>query len=136
MDEVVCITKDCLNKVDYLDTDENIWYCEKWAHTVSNPYGWTRILDASCIDLIISQCKRLVDRIKLYFNDEEQQLAIWSKYLEQLQSFEDEASEIKDELENSIKNNNLKNQVLMQHRSIDLKYRIWGLESIFSILQS
>ena len=72
---------------------------------------------------MISLSENLLETIKRYAKDEKLVLK-WSQTLEQLKVFDDELIEIKDQLKNTLKDENLKDLDKIEQRSFTLKFKI------------
>ena len=72
---------------------------------------------------MISLSENLLETIKNYAKEEKLVLK-WSQTLEQLKVFDDELIEIKDQLNNTLKDGKLKDIDKLEQRSFTLKFKI------------
>ena len=72
---------------------------------------------------MISLSENLLETIKNYAKEEKLVLK-WSQTLEQLNVFDDELIEIKDQLKSILKNGKLNDLDKIEQRSFDLKFKI------------
>ena len=72
---------------------------------------------------MISLSENLLETIKNYAKEEKLALK-WSQTLEQLKVFDDELIEVKDQLNNTLKDGKLKDLDKIEQRSFTLKFKI------------
>ena len=72
---------------------------------------------------MISLSENLLETIKNYAKEEKLVLK-WSQTLEQLKVFDDELVEIKDQLNNTLKDGKLKDLDKIEQRSFTLKFKV------------
>ena len=71
---------------------------------------------------MISLSENLLETIKNYSKEEKLTLK-WNQTLEQLKVFDDELIEVKDQLNNALKDGNLKDLDKLEQRSFTLKFK-------------
>ena len=130
MDKIKWGTSKCSNPITHHHSIDDRYLCEHCVLVLWNPSEWSLLGSVSSVQILADLCEDLLNDIKDYASDK-QLMIKWRLALDNHKAFEDILSDIKVDLNKTVKAAQPKNLMEIQQRASDLKMQIEDSE-VFS----
>ena len=130
MDKIKWGTSRCSNPITHHHSIDDRYLCEHCVLVLWNPNEWSLLGSVASVQILTNLCQDLLNDIKDYASDQQLEMK-WKLALDNHKAFEDILSDIKADLEKTIKTAQPKDLMKIQQRASDLKIQIEDSE-VFS----
>ena len=130
MDKIKWDTSRCSNFITHHHLIDDRYLCENCVLILWNPNEWRLLGSVPSAKVLISLCQDLLNDIKDYVSDQQLEMR-WRLVLDHHKAFEDILSDIKSDLDKTVRAAQPKDLIGIQERASDLKMQIKDSE-VFS----
>ena len=130
MDKIKWGTSRCSNPITHHHSIDDRYLCEHCVLVLWNPSEWRLLGSVSSIQILTDLCQDLLNEIKDYASDQQQEMR-WKLALDNHKAFENILSDIKADLDKTVRAAQPKDLMKIQKRASDLKMQIEDSE-VFS----
>ena len=130
MDKIKWGTSRCSNPITHHHSIDDRYLCEHCVLVLWNPSEWRLLGSVASVQILVDLCQDLLNDIKDYASGQQLEMR-WKLALDNHKAFEDILSEIKVDLDKTVRAAQPKNLMEIQQRASDLKMQIEDRE-VFS----